>query len=583
LSKKPYQSDASGHYTLTSRTVESSAMPTARVRAVLGHISQLVGTPPAGDLTDGQLLQRYVSGREKAAFTALLQRHGRLVWGVCRHVLHHDQDAEDAFQATFLVLAHKAGSIRKQESVAGWLYGVAYRTAMKAKTNAAKRRAHEKWASHGAPEEPPAKAAWRELLALLDHELNRLPEKYRAPFVLCCLEGKSRSEAARALGWKEGTVAGRLGQARKLLQHRLARRSVTLSAVLCVAALSEQALQAAVPARLLTTAADAALLFAAGQGAPVTALSAPVIALAKGVLRAMTLSKLKAAMVLLLTAGVAFAVAGMVVHKAFASTTVEAKAEDEPKPLTKSAGQPNLEAAKTVRTDRYGDPLPPQAVARIGTVRWWHGRQGGPMVYAPDGKSLVSCDQNKGIRIVDTATGKESRRIEVQGESISCFALSPDGKTIITGSGESPVLRQWDVSTGKGLRQIATGAKDTSVLAFSSNGKTLAAVTGQTDIRLWDVATWKETHQLKGHTRWIGSVLFSPDGKTLVSGGGITQTMRWWDVGTGREIKRLNDVPAPLGTGLITGWQVARRSQVFQRVVPMGRNHRGRNQSDQPR
>ena len=97
------------------------------------------------------------------------------------------------------------------------------------------------------------------------------------------------------------------------------------------------------------------------------------------------------------------------------------------------------------------------------------------MVYAPDGKSLVSCDHDKGIRIVDTATGKESRRIKVQGESISCFALSPDGKTIITGSGESPVLRQWDVSTGKELRQIPTGAKDTSVLAFSSNGKTLAA------------------------------------------------------------------------------------------------------------
>jgi len=141
---------------------------------------------------------------------------------------------------------------------------------------------------------------------------------------------------------------------------------------------------------------------------------------------------------------------------------------------------------------------------------------------------------------LNTATGKELRRIEFQGEPISCFALSPNGKAIITGSRSSPVLRQWDVSTGKELRQIPTGAKDTSVLAFSPDGKKLAAVSGQTVIQLWDVATWQQTHQLKGHTRWIGSLVFSPDGKTLVSGGGITHAMRWWDVSAGREIKRMN-------------------------------------------
>src|SRR5262249_46025830 len=213
------------------------------------------------------------------------------------------------------------------------------------------------------------------------------------------------------------------------------------------------------------------------------------------------------------------------------------RSEQETKPDAVSLKAERHEA----KTGRYGDPLPPQAVARIGTVRWWHGhdRQGCPMVYAPDGKSLVSCDQDKGIRIVDTAIGRELRRIEVKGEPTSCFALSPDGKTIITGSWESPVLRQWNMATGNEVRQIATGAKGSSVLAFAPDGKTLAAVTEQIVIRLWDVATWQETRQLKGHTRWIGSIVFTPDGKTLVSGGGITDTMRWWDVVAGREIKRL--------------------------------------------
>jgi WD40 repeat protein len=198
-------------------------------------------------------------------------------------------------------------------------------------------------------------------------------------------------------------------------------------------------------------------------------------------------------------------------------------------------------AQERARNDCYGDPLPRGALARIGTLRWWNGRdqQGCLMVYTRDGKSLVSCDEYKGIRILDTETGKELRRIAVKGESIKCFALSPNGNVIITGSWSSPVLRKWDVSTGKELRQIPTG--DTSVLAFSPDGKTLAAVTGQTVIRLLDTFTWQESHQLKGHTGWIGSLAFSPDGKTLVSGGGITNTIRWWDVSTGREIKRINN------------------------------------------
>src|SRR6516162_6317642 len=190
--------------------------------------------PSADDgLTDGVLLERFVTDGDAAAFELLVWRHGPMVLGVCRRLLGHEQDAEDAFQAAFLVLARKAGSIRKGESVGSFLYGVAYRIAMKERTRLFQRRKREQRSGPSMPLAGPAyEAAWRELQVVLDEGLNRLPEKYRAPFVLCCLEGRSKAEAARELGWKEGTVASRLAQARQRLQRLLDRKGVTLSAAM---------------------------------------------------------------------------------------------------------------------------------------------------------------------------------------------------------------------------------------------------------------------------------------------------------------------------------------------------------------
>src|SRR5262245_5085650 len=178
----------------------SRPMPRTRLAPVVRHVRRLAG---AADLTDAQLLRRFVAGREEAAFAALLQRHAPLVMGVCRRVLRRQQDAEDAFQATFLALARHAGAIRT-EAVAGWLFRVARRIAVKAGTDMARRSAREKQLApesdvNGPPNSPSSDMALRELQAVLDEELGRLPEKLRAPFVLCCLEGKTRSEAAREL------------------------------------------------------------------------------------------------------------------------------------------------------------------------------------------------------------------------------------------------------------------------------------------------------------------------------------------------------------------------------------------------
>ncbi len=267
---------------------------------VLRHIRKLAAAAHAKEQTDVQLLQEFAARNDQAAFAALVRRHGPMVLGVCRNVLRHTQDAEDAFQATFFVLARKAGTIRKAEALVSWLHGVAYRMAMNAKRNAARRRSHEQQAQPAPQSDPAWETAWQEVQVLLDEEIDRLPEKYRAAFLLCCLENKSAAEAGQALGIKEGTVRTRLCEARKRLQERLTRRGVTLSAVLAVTALSGNGLKASVPSLLLDTTVQAASMYAAGQAATV---SASVAALVKGATKIMTLSKAKIASVLLLAAG----------------------------------------------------------------------------------------------------------------------------------------------------------------------------------------------------------------------------------------------------------------------------------------
>jgi RNA polymerase sigma factor (sigma-70 family) len=251
----------------------------APLPTILRHLRQWAGAEPLKDLTDVQLLQHFLGRRDQAAFAVLVQRHGRLVWGVCRHVLRHEHDAEDAFQATFLALARQAASLRHRETVAGWLYRVAHRTATRARLRQSKRHAHEKQVPAPPEGQPFAELAWRELQRVLGEELDRLPEKYRAPFLLCCLEGRSKAEAARQLGWNEGTVSSRLARARQRLRLRLARRGMALPAVLAAGTLS---LQTAAPAAVLRSTVRAAGRLSADPRVA-GLIPAPVAALMEGV------------------------------------------------------------------------------------------------------------------------------------------------------------------------------------------------------------------------------------------------------------------------------------------------------------
>ncbi len=207
-------------------------MTGTQAQVVLRQIRRFAAAGQAGQASDGELLERFAARREEDAFATLVKRHGPLVLGVCRRVLHDSHDAEDAFQATFLALARKAGSVGRAESVAGWLYRVAYHVAVKALARKSFRRRRERRAGAGAAADPLAELTGREMLRALDEELSGLSERLRAPLVLCYLEGKTRDEAAHELGWSLGTLKRRLEQARTTLQARLAGRGIALTALM---------------------------------------------------------------------------------------------------------------------------------------------------------------------------------------------------------------------------------------------------------------------------------------------------------------------------------------------------------------
>jgi RNA polymerase sigma factor (sigma-70 family) len=275
-------------------------MAATQFRKVVQRLQDVVASQGAAVLTDADLWERYVQGRDEAAFESLVRRHGPIVLGVCRRILCNEQDAEDAFQATFLVLIRRAGSLQSPSSIANWLHGVAYRTALEARSAGTRRRAREATIQlrSSTCEDP-----WVELWPVLDQELARLAEKYRAAVILCDLDGKSRKEAALQLGWPEGTVASRLARGRSILAKRLARRGFTGS--LMALAVSNSAASARVPAELVASTVTTARVSATEGAALQALLSAKVIALTEGVLKSMFLTKIKTAVTVLLVLGIA--------------------------------------------------------------------------------------------------------------------------------------------------------------------------------------------------------------------------------------------------------------------------------------
>ena len=294
-------------------------MAGASSRAVLRHLNTLFHCGAAGQLSDAELLEGFVAGRDEtaeAAFAALVERHGVMVLGVCRRVLANRDEAEDAFQATFLVLARKAAAIARREQLASWLHGVARRAALDARARATRQKAREKRLGAMLPAEQPDQTLASELRAVLDEELARLPERHRTAILLCELEGLSRREAAARLGISEGTLSSRLARAKSRLRDRLTRRGFALSAAALASVLSQDAHAVILPPLLVDSTIRVATLVAAGSSLA-GVVSTSVVTLTEGVLKAMLLAKLK------------FAVLG-VVTMAVVSASVGVLAQDGP-------------------------------------------------------------------------------------------------------------------------------------------------------------------------------------------------------------------------------------------------------------
>jgi RNA polymerase sigma factor (sigma-70 family) len=276
-------------------------MATRQMSRVLQHLRSTLLAREAKGLMDGQLVECFVRHGEPAAVEALVRRHAAMVWGVCRRLLGDHHDAEDAFQATFLVLVRKAASVKPREMVGNWLYGVARQTALKARTARTKRRKREGPQTIMPDPAVMAQDSWDDLQPLLDQELARLPDKYRAAIVLCELEGKSRQEAALSLGCPEGTVASRLARARALLAKRLAGRGMVMPGAALATVLSPNG-HTCVPSSLLASTIKVVMLTATGKMG-IGLVSGSVAALTEGVITAMFLHKLKTLTILFVLVG----------------------------------------------------------------------------------------------------------------------------------------------------------------------------------------------------------------------------------------------------------------------------------------
>jgi RNA polymerase sigma factor (sigma-70 family) len=536
-------------------------MPGTPFTAVVSYIKKMAAGLEARGLDDRVLLGRFVELRDERAFAQLVERHGGLVMGVCRRLLQHAQEAEDAYQATFMVLAQKAGSIHKRSSLSSWLHGVAHRVSLKARTAVARRRGQEMRALSGNQTQAPLDLNWQDVGQVVDDELGRLPEKYRAPLLMCYLEGKTQDEAARALGWNVDQLRGRLDRGRQKLRDGLIRRGVSYSGGLLVGALATDVATASAP--LLASTVKAALSFNLGHAGSASPLA---LTLARAILHAITAAKVKAVVSL------GFAACILTVGATVLTNVIQAaKTSNAPGSIAIHAPAEKTKEKKD-HIDILGDPLPPGAIARLGTMRLRPGGKAEYLAFSPDGKRLASWSGR--LSIWDTGTGRELRQVNLPGARVLALTWLADGKGAAAVDLGENHFYLWDFTDPKaeippilgeprfGMKIEAGDDKEHfHGFAIAPNGKLLAAgkrgfLNKERSIHVWELATGRRLEEL-AQPRILGvqsgncdAVAFTPDSKSLL-------------VFSGRPVWNVNTFKENEGKGMKLGVRASRPAAIF--------------------
>jgi RNA polymerase sigma factor (sigma-70 family) len=506
--------------------------------AVARQLSTVFETGATGALSDEHLLDRFTTEKGPAAelaFAVLVERHGPMVLRVCRNVLRDPEDAEDAFQATFLVLARRAGAIRGRASTGSWLYGVALRVSSDARKAAARRRAHERGGAAMRARTVDHSDA-DDVGPLLHDLVGKLPEKYRAPIVLCYFEGLTHEAVARQLGWPIGTVQGRLARARDLLRSRLIRRGMTPAAGALATALAPPSASAVVvPHALARATVRGAIEFAAENGIAAGTVSAAAGTLAKGALVAMLLNKLRFAAVVA-AAGVGAGLLGF------------AWAQPGAPAATRRAGAIQRPITPVVRRTRILNPD-----GDVGRIAW-----------SADGSRfatldwLVSTGTLRGSEAViwNAKTGEPTRLAspkDFHGATAWAerVAFSPDFRlaaaVVKNDAGAGSRTKLYDL-TAKSERDLEPGDGKATALLFSLDGKTLVAGRSDGQIKIWalEAQQAKLTLSLAGHVGAVESMALSRDGATLATTSG--QDVGLWPVRGGKDASTIRFDGAVVGS-----------------------------------